>query len=111
MTVHLTQYWLKWIDTYYADCPSVLTFGIFLTAVLLIIRELDDTAIIDLFPDGYSGAFFCLFRVTFATVGIFTFMGQWNSYIWPLIVTNSEEMHLISVSSFHVQSQFMPSGP
>jgi multiple sugar transport system permease protein len=38
-----------------------------------------------------------LSKAAFATVGIFTFMGQWNSYIWPLIVTNSEEMRMISV--------------
>jgi multiple sugar transport system permease protein len=32
-----------------------------------------------------------------ATLGIFTFMGVWNSFLWPLIVENSENMLPVTV--------------
>ena len=30
-----------------------------------------------------------------ATLGIFTFITSWNSFIWPLIITNSEAMRTL----------------
>ena len=71
-------------------------------------RELDDAATID----GCSRIAILwriimpLSKAAFATIGIFTFMGQWNSYIWPLIVTNSEEMRMISVGISMFRDQF-----
>ncbi|HHT73005.1 MAG TPA: carbohydrate ABC transporter permease [Firmicutes bacterium] len=115
MTVpsYLILHWLKWIDTYYAlIVPSVFNaFGIFLLRqfFMTIPRELDDAAIID----GCSRMgilwriLLPLSKAAFATVGIFTFMGQWNSYIWPLIVTNSEEMRMISVGISMFKDQFV----
>ena len=91
MTVpsYLILHWLKWIDTYYAlIIPSVFNaFGIFLLRqfFMTIPRELDDAATID----GCSRIAILwriimpLSKAAFATIGIFTFMGQWNSYIWP----------------------------
>ena len=114
MTVpsYLILHWLKWIDTYYAlIIPSVFNaFGIFLLRqfFMTIPRELDDAATID----GCSRIAILwriimpLSKAAFATIGIFTFMGQWNSYIWPLIVTNSEEMRMISVGISMFKDQF-----
>jgi len=38
-----------------------------------------------------------------ATLGVFSFRGAWNDFIWPLIVINSENMKPLSVglASFH----------
>ena len=38
-----------------------------------------------------------------ATLGLFSFMGAWNDFLWPLIVINSENMKPLSVglASFH----------
>jgi len=38
-----------------------------------------------------------------ATLGVFSFRGAWNDFIWPLIVINTENMKPLSVglSSFH----------
>lgn len=33
----------------------------------------------------------------FATTAIFSFLGSWNGYIWPLIVTNNNDMRTIQV--------------
>ena len=32
-----------------------------------------------------------------AVLGIFVFMGQWNAFLWPLIVVNSSEMMTLTV--------------
>jgi multiple sugar transport system permease protein len=32
-----------------------------------------------------------------ASLCIFTFLGKWNAYIWPLIVTRSEDMRTLPV--------------
>ena len=32
-----------------------------------------------------------------ATLTIFVFMAQWNSFLWPLIVTNSENLRTLTV--------------
>lgn len=114
MTVpsYLILNWLGWIDTYYALIipPLFNAFGIFLLRqfFMTIPKELDDAAIID-----GCNRFGILWRVilplskaAFATVAIFTFMGQWNSYVWPLIVTNSEEMRMISVGISMFKDQF-----
>ena len=100
MTVpsYLILHWLKWIDTYYAlIVPSVFNaFGIFLLRqfFMTIPRELDDARSLAVVPGWvFYGILLPLSKAAFATVGIFTFMGQWNSYIWPLIVTNSESAH------------------
>lgn len=114
MTVpsYLILHTFGWIDTYYALIVPALfnAFGVFLLRqfFMTIPLELDDAAIID----GCS-KFGVLVRIitplskpAFATIGIFTFMGQWNSYIWPLIVTNSENMRMISVGISMFQDQF-----
>ena len=41
-----------------------------------------------------------------AVVGIFTFMGNWNNFIWPLLVTNSEEMRTLQVGLSKLQSHW-----
>ena len=38
-----------------------------------------------------------LSRPVLVTSGLFTFIGSWNSFMWPLIVTNSPEMQTIQV--------------
>ncbi len=40
------------------------------------------------------------------TMGILSFIGGWNSFLWPILVTNSKEMRLLSngLSSFATES-------
>lgn len=109
---YLILHWLGWIDTYNALIVPALfnAFGIFLLRqfFMTIPRDLDDAAIID-----GSSRIGILWRImiplskpALATIAIFTFMGQWNSFIWPLIVTNSEEMRVISVGIAMFRDQF-----
>jgi multiple sugar transport system permease protein len=40
-----------------------------------------------------------------AVLGIFTFMGQWNEFLWPLIVTNSSNMRTLPVGLALLQEE------
>lgn len=40
-----------------------------------------------------------------AVLGIFTFMGQWNQFLWPLIVTNSSSMRTLPVGLALLQEE------
>lgn len=94
---------LNWIDTYYAlIVPFIASaFGIFLLRqfFLTLPQELFDAARID-------GASWTvqLWRVAIPlalpgllTYALFAFLGSWNALLWPLIVTNSDEMRTIQV--------------
>ena len=46
-----------------------------------------------------------------ATLAIFVFLGSWNSFLWPLIVTNSIEMRTVPVGLRVFQGQFTTNYP
>ncbi|GGH86451.1 ABC-type glycerol-3-phosphate transport system permease component [Pullulanibacillus pueri] len=41
-----------------------------------------------------------------AALGIFTFMGSWDNFFWPLVVTNSEKLRVLQVGLASFQSQY-----
>jgi multiple sugar transport system permease protein len=41
-----------------------------------------------------------------AALGIFTFLGNWNEFLWPLVVTNRAEMRTIPVGLSFFQGQY-----
>jgi ABC-type glycerol-3-phosphate transport system permease component len=100
---------LHWTDTYLALIVPNLTsiFGIFLMRqfMMTIPNELLDAARID----GCSE--FGVFRRVvlplalpgIATLIIFTFMGTWNDFLWPRIVTNSEKLFTLPVGLAQLQ--------
>lgn len=94
---------LHWIDTYQAlIMPGLFGgFGIFLMRQWFksLPKELEDAAKIDgcnPFQAYYKIAL-PLAMPALATLGIFTFIMTWNSFMWPLIVTNSEAMRTLPV--------------
>ncbi|MGC9335574.1 MAG: carbohydrate ABC transporter permease, partial [Anaerolineae bacterium] len=104
--------YLNWIDTFRALIlpPAFSAFSTFLLRqyFMSIPMEMDDAARVD----GASS-----FRIwwqiilplsdpALATLAIFTFLGQWNSFLWPLIVTNSEKMRTLPVGLATFQSQY-----
>jgi len=40
-----------------------------------------------------------------AVLGIFTFVGQWNSFLWPLIITNTNEMRTLQAGLSLIQEE------
>lgn len=99
------------MDTYWGILfPGLISgFGIFLMKQFMesLPSELLDAARID--GMGEWGIFLRiavpLVRPAFATLCILTFLGSWNSFIWPLIITQSEEMFTIPVGMAFFSSE------
>ena len=94
---------LGWLDTYLAlIVPWICSaFSIFLMRQFFrgIPKELFEASRID----GSSTLGFYL-RIliplsipVMLTAGMFTFLGSWNSFIWPLIVTSADNLRVIQV--------------
>jgi multiple sugar transport system permease protein len=94
---------LGWLDTYYAIIiPGLFSaFGTFMLRqfFLTLPRELEDAALVDgcSFFWIYSRIILPLSKPALATLAIFTFMGSWNSFFWPLIILNTPEKMTLSV--------------
>jgi multiple sugar transport system permease protein len=88
------------VDSYAALLlPTIVSsFGVFMMrqAFLALPRELDEAAFID-----GAGHFTVFLRVllpltasTLATFAVFAFMATWNSFLWPLVITQASERHV-----------------
>jgi len=94
---------LHWINTYQAlIVPGLFGgFGIFMMRQYFLgfPKDLEESARID--GCSITGAFFKivlpLAAPAVATLAIFTFVTTWNSFMWPLIVTNTESMRTLPV--------------
>lgn len=94
---------LHWIDTYWAlIVPGIFGgFGIFLLRqwFLSFPKDLEDAAKIDgcnpLTTFWHIALPLALPAIV--TLAIFTFITSWNSFMWPLIVTNTEAMKTLPV--------------
>jgi len=90
-------------DTYFGIvAPSAIqVFGIFLMRQFL--RAVPDEILESARMDGASelrilrSIIFPIALPGMATLAIFTFLGAWNDFLWPLIVTNSDEMRTMPV--------------
>lgn len=94
---------LHWVNTYQAlILPGIFGgFGIFMMRqyFLGLPKDLEEAARID-----GCNIFTTFLKIALplaipavATLGIFTFVTAWNSFMWPLIVTNSETMRTLPV--------------
>ncbi|MBA2290493.1 MAG: carbohydrate ABC transporter permease [Chloroflexia bacterium] len=94
---------LGWTDSYWGIMfPGVISaFGIFLMRQFFmgVPNDLIDAARIDGFSEFriFWKIALPLVKPALAALCIFTFLGNWNAYIWPLIVVRSEEMRTLPV--------------
>ena len=94
---------LGWIDSYLGlTVPFLATaFGTFLLrqTFLQVPQDLRDAAALD----GYGhwgflrGVAVPLARPAIAALTVFSFLLSWNQYLWPLLVTNSEEYRTVQI--------------
>lgn len=93
----------KWIDTYWALIVPGATsaFGIYLMRQYIL--SIPDEILGSARVDGCS-EFGIFWRIVtplslpgVATLAIFTFMGSWTGFLWPMIVTSSMEMRTLPV--------------
>jgi len=94
---------LGWLDTYYALIVpwTAKVFSIFLLRqhFKTIPQDLFDAATID-----GASRFSILWRIVMplskailVTIVLFTIIGSWNSFLWPLVMTHSPEMRPIQI--------------
>ncbi|WP_245578017.1 carbohydrate ABC transporter permease [Alicyclobacillus herbarius] len=106
----LLAHW-GWIDTYQGlTIPFLMSpFMIFLARqfFLGLPKELEEAARID--GLGHWGIFWRIFlplsRPLLAAQTIFTFQGNWNSFLWPVLLATSQDMYTLPVglNSFYGQ--------
>ncbi len=94
---------LGWINTYQAlIIPGIFGgFGVFLMRqyFLKFSNDLEDASKLDgcnPWQTFYKVALPCAMPAV-ATLAIFTFVTTWNSFMWPLIVTNTDSMRTLAV--------------
>jgi multiple sugar transport system permease protein len=109
---YLTVDKLGWVDTYLALILPGLggVFGVFLLRQFFkgIPRELEEAARID--GAGHFRVYWQialpLARPALVTLAVFSFMGSWNDFLWPLIVTNDTNMRTLPPGLTMFQSQY-----
>jgi multiple sugar transport system permease protein len=88
---------------------SANVFGIFLIRqfMMSIPNDLIESARIDGCSEFriYWSVVLPLCRPVLATLGIFTFMGSWNDFLWPLIVMVREEGYTLPVALANLNGQ------
>ena len=104
--------YLGWIDTYQAlILPAAFSaFGTFLLRqyFLTIPKELEDAAVVDgaNHYQIYARIILPLSGPALSALAIFTFLFNWNSFLYPLVVTNSSEMSTLTVGLNTLQGQY-----
>ena len=101
--------WFGWRDGYTAQILPFIAnaFSIYLfhTFFLSLPRELEEAARLD--GAGVWRTFWTVIvpnsRPVFATVAILTFLTQWGSFLWPLMVTAGERVRPLplAIAAFH----------
>jgi multiple sugar transport system permease protein len=104
--------WLGWYNTYQAQIVPALgsVFAIFLLRqfFMSIPKELEEAALID----GCSRLRFLwaivlpLSTPALITVALLNFLGAWNAFLWPLIVTRSPDMRPIQLGLHVFNTEF-----
>lgn len=106
-----------WIDTFYAlIAPGIFSsFGVFLLRqfFMAIPKELDESAKID--GCSYFGIYWRIIlplsKPAMVALAIFAIISTWNDFLWPLIVTNSDQMRVLSIGLASFQGQYVTDYP
>ena len=89
---------------------AVNAFGIFLLrqAFSTIPKDLEDAARIDGCSDWhiFSRIMIPLVKPALATLAAFTFVSQWNDFIWPLIVLKNRDLYTLQLGLASLQGVF-----
>lgn len=103
---------LGWLNTFRALIVPNLAgaFGIFLCRqyIMSIPNDLVEAARIDGCTEFgiYRRIIFPIIKPALATLAIFTFLAQWNSFVWPLVIIHSSEMRTVPLIITVLNGQF-----
>lgn len=94
---------LGWLNTFFALIVphGASAYGIFLLRQTF--KSINNDVVEAAKVDG-AGSWSVLYKIltpmalpTVTTLGVLTFISSWNSYFWPLIMTNTNEMRVLTV--------------
>ena len=106
-----------WIDTYKAlIIPAAFSaYGTFMLRqfFMTIPRDLEDAAKIDgcSYPQIFLRVILPLSKTALATLTVFVALGNWVSFMWPLLVTNSIEKRTLPVGLAYFQELYQYAQP
>ncbi len=109
--LYITMSKLGFINSYYGlILPAVAgPFGVFLMKQFMssLPTELIEAAKIDGCSEWgtFAKIILPLSKPGLAVLGIFTFVGQWNEFLWPLIITNSSAMRTLPIGLTLLQEE------
>ncbi|MDK8181444.1 carbohydrate ABC transporter permease [Paenibacillus sp. UMB4589-SE434] len=101
--VYVLMSQLDWLDTFWALIipHGASAYGIFLLRQAF--KSVNNDVLEAARVDG-AGRFAMLYRIllpitmpTVVTLGVLVFISSWNSYFWPLIMTNTDSMRVLTV--------------
>ena len=101
-----------WVDTYKAlIVPAIFSaYGTFMLRqfFMTLPKDLEDAAKIDGcgFFRIYTTIILPLSKPALATLTVFTFMGNWGSFMWPLLVTNTMTMRTLPIGLESFKTQY-----
>ena len=104
--------YIGWVNTYQGlIIPTAFTaLGTFLLRqyFLSIPRELEEAARVDgaSYFQIWSRIIMPLASPAIATLAVFSFMGAWNSFLWPFIMVSSSEMRTLTVALRSFQTEY-----
>ena len=107
----LTADTLGWLNSYEGLIVPFLAsaFGIFLLrqALLSLPKDLRDAALID--GVGHFGFLrhiaIPLLRPTLGALALFAFLGTWNAYLWPSLITTDEDWNTVQAGLRQLKAQ------
>ena len=102
---------LNWLNTFRAlILPLPTAFGVFLMrqAILDIPRDLINAARIDGCGNFkiFVKVILPLIKSSLLALSIFTFVGAWNNFIWPLVASTRQEMKTLPLALSMMKTQF-----
>ncbi|GIO96217.1 MULTISPECIES: carbohydrate ABC transporter permease [Paenibacillus] len=101
----------NWLDTFYVlIIPGIFSaFGTFLLRqfFMTLPKDLEEAAKIDgcSYFRIYWNIYLPLSKAALVSLAIFTILASWNDLLWPLIMTSSEEMRVLSIGISSFQGQ------
>ncbi len=105
---------LRWLDTYLALIVPALTsaFSIFLFRQFFktVPQSLEDAATVDgcVEYDYYLRIAFPIAKAVTIIIWLLALIDEWNSYLWPLIVLNKDEMRVLQIGLFFFEDDAGP---
>jgi multiple sugar transport system permease protein len=102
---------MELLNTYMAlILPIPTAMGVFIMrqSILKVPRDLIDSAKIDGCSEGriFIELVLPLIKPAIITLSIFTFIGAWNEFLWPLIATTSNSMKTLTVGMASMNAQY-----